>query len=273
MPTALPPSQAPTARRLRYRKSVERLTPRQLTHVRRAFSAVMDLADERGYQHHAGIHGIPLPSYCQHGRPGERAPLFLPWHRAYLYFFELALQDRRPGVSMPWWDWTSPASQRDGLPSAFAHGKARGKTNSLAAAEIQPGRRGRDPRWPPKTSRDPASPAALPTAQQVAALLDLGDYYDFSAQLEDIHGQIHGWVGGTMASVAFAAYDPIFWAHHSMVDRVWRLWQLRHPGIGPATDELDQALAPFPMTVRETLDVKGLGYDYALATTHIDTRP
>ena len=34
-------------------------------------------------------------------------PLFLPWHRAYLYFFELALQDQDPAhaVTLPWWDW------------------------------------------------------------------------------------------------------------------------------------------------------------------------
>lgn len=273
MPTIPRQPQRETVGRIRYRKSVERLTPRQLSHVRQAFNAVMPIDDERGYQYFAGIHGLPLPSYCQHGRPGQGAPLFLPWHRAYLYFFELALQDQRPGVSMPWWDWTSPASHRDGIPAAFAQARTGRGANPLASAEIQPRMARRDRRWPRRTSRDPAPAAELPTREQIEDLLRLGDYYDFSTQLEDIHGQIHGWVGGTMGLVAFAAYDPIFWAHHSMVDRLWRLWQLRHPGSGPHARELDRALPPFPMTVRETLDVNRLGYDYALATTHIDTRP
>ena len=44
---------------------------------------------------------------------------------------------------------------------------------------------------------------------------------------------MHIWVGGHMGQIPFAAYDPIFWAHHTMIDRLWRLWQLRHPGTLP----------------------------------------
>lgn len=48
-----------------------------------------------------------------------------------------------------------------------------------------------------------------------------------------------------------AAYDPLFWAHHAMVDRLWRLWQLQHTGVAFIDrDLLDVALCPFPMTVR-----------------------
>ena len=32
-----------------------------------------------------------------------------------------------------------------------------------------------------------------------------------------------------MGTIAFAAYDPIFWAHHTMIDRLWRLWHQKHP--------------------------------------------
>jgi tyrosinase len=42
-----------------------------------------------------------------------------------------------------------------------------------------------------------------------------------------------------MSLVPFAAFDPIFWAHHTMVDRLWRLWQLRHPGALPPRAILD----------------------------------
>ena len=80
------------------------------------------LRDDRGYAFYAGLHGLPLPEYCQHG-----TLLFLPWHRAYLYFFERALtdalrrarDDQAVAVSLPWWDWTSSAAHTDGLPAGY----------------------------------------------------------------------------------------------------------------------------------------------------------
>src|SRR5207237_349537 len=84
--------------------------------------------------------------------------------------------------------------------------------------------------------------------------------------LEDIHGAVHVWVGGEMGRIDWAAYDPIFWAHHANIDRLWARWQLTHSPIFPRS-YLDRALPPFPMTVRQTLDVSGLGYDYASSAT------
>jgi tyrosinase len=66
-----------------------------------------------------------------------------------------------------------------------------------------------------------------------------------------------------MSDPAWAAYDPVFWAHHCMVDRAWRIWQHNHPGAGPPPGILGQALRPRSIRVREVLDVKQLGYDYA----------
>jgi hypothetical protein len=43
-------------------------------------------------------------------------------------------------------------------------------------------------------------------------------------------------------------------------------WQLRHPGSGPPPSLLGRALPPFQMTVRDTLDMDTLGYDYAVTT-------
>ena len=72
-----------------------------------------------------------------------------------------------------------------------------------------------------------------------------------------------------MGIIPYAAFDPIFWAHHTMIDRVWRLWQLRHSAARLPASILDEALPPFRMTVRQTLDVTALGYDYAVATSTI----
>jgi len=81
----------------------------------------------------------------------------------------------------------------------------------------------------------------------VLDLLELNDFQDFQQQLEQVHDFVHVWVGGTVGEVPYAAYDPIFWAHHAMIDRVWRLWQLRHPTAGLPAGILDEALPTFRM--------------------------
>jgi len=58
-------------------------------------------------------------------------------------------------------------------------------------------------------------------------------------------------------------------AHHVMVDRCWRIWQHRQPGALPPQHLLDQPLRPNGMTVRDTLDVKQLGYEYAGTSSHV----
>ena len=65
-----------------------------------------------------------------------------------------------------------------------------------------------------------------------------------------------------MSYVSFAAYDPIFWSHHCMIDRIFWLWQLRDRRSLPLC-LYDQVLDPFNLTVRDVLDVYQLDYDYA----------
>jgi hypothetical protein len=48
----------------------------------------------------------------------------------------------------------------------------------------------------------------------VREVLELRDFLDFSSALEALHDRVHVWVGGHMGLIPFAAFDPIFWAHH-----------------------------------------------------------
>lgn len=257
------------------RKNVATLSATELADLRAAFSAAYGLSDDRGYAFYAGLHGLPLPIYCQHG-----TPLFLPWHRAYLYFFERALTDvlrQSRGdsaglVSLPWWDWTSAVSHTEGVPGAYLPAQNGG--NPLAAGPVTlsasdlamvranlPGAitEGANP----VTVRDPDIPEELPRTQTVARALRANTFASFTTLLEGIHNGVHGWVGGAMSAVPTSAYDPVFWAHHSMIDRLWYLWQIGPLGTNPPGNLLDRALAPWPMTVRDTLDISKLGYDYA----------
>ena len=52
-------AQQPT-RSLALRRSVHNLTEEQVDTLRQAFRAVMQIGDNRGYNFHAGIHGLPL---------------------------------------------------------------------------------------------------------------------------------------------------------------------------------------------------------------------
>lgn len=258
------------------RENAATLSAAGLDDLRNAFAAAYQVGDDRGYAFQAGVHGLPLPSYCEHA-----TPLFLPWHRAYLYFFELALNDvlRRAGddrtasMSLPWWDWTSAAAHAEGLPTGYLAGSG-GADNPLAAGPVTlsssdlqrvrdnlPGTITEGPN--PVTVRDPSLPDELPRQQTVDRALSSRTFENFTTILEGIHNGVHVWVGGAMSVVPVSSYDPIFWAHHAMIDRLWYLWQISPRGQNPPAALLDQVLPPWPMTVRQTLDISTLGYEYA----------
>jgi tyrosinase len=271
--------------------------PSQIDRLRRAYERFKSLNDDRSFDFFASLHGLSLPVWCEHG-----TPLFLPWHRAYLYYFELALQSRLgarltkvapqvpefANVGLPWWDWASPESHSSGIPDSYAAETANQLPNPLFNSAIGACGDGRPymtgvwsssllalvrqrlsgtvtPGDPPTTQRHTDAPDDLPTQATVTnRILNQTVFEDFSQALEQAHNQVHVWVGGAMSQVPTAAYDPIFWSHHSMVDRVWYIWQLSPNGADPPAEMLDTVLTPFPMTVRDTLSIANLGYDYAV---------
>jgi tyrosinase len=220
-----------------------------------AFSA----SDNRGWIYWAEYHGFNRFECWHHARQGGASPfpydLFLPWHRAYLVFFDNAARDQNPDAILPWWDWTSATSHQTGIPAAYTAGGAALESGPMPAMNGQAAR---------QTTRNPSSPDSLPTEAELEAVLQLTDFRDFSNQLQGIHDGVHGWTGGDMGVVATSAFDPVFWAHHAMIDRAWYLWQLRHGVNNIPIDYLDKALFP-GYTVRQVLDVRALGYEYGSA--------
>jgi tyrosinase len=248
--------------RLKLRRSAAKLSAAEAQRLRRAIQAALKLRDERGYQYFAGWHGVPF-GWCWHGDPR-----FLPWHRAYLYYFELALQDVDDAVTLPWWDWATSSD----LPAAYTKPKVSGRANPLHSVPIEPMVGRRDPSWPRRTRREVgATQPTLPPPwkERWDWAQDAPSFTEFNRRISLIHNNVHVWVGGTMGQVDWAAYDPIFWAHHAMVDRAWRIWQHNHPGANPPDWLLDEPMEPNGMTARQTLDVKALGYDYAGSATTV----
>lgn len=242
---------APRPATLTLRPSVDKLSAAELETLRSAIAKVLALEDERGYQYFANWHGV-IFGLCIH-----HLPLFPPWHRAYLYYFEQALREVEPTVALPWWDWTASAA----IPAAYTDAKdAQGNANVLLKAPIKP--------WgpakgPAETNREVGVAPVQGPPYELTYALAATSYSDFNKRLWEVHDTVHVWVGGTMGNPEWAAYDPLFWAHHTMVDRVWRIWQHSNPGANPPANLLDTPLKPNGMTVRKTLDVTELGYDYA----------
>jgi tyrosinase len=259
-----------------HRKNVEALSDDELAALRAGYQGMMGVLDNRGYVYFAGLHGVP-DWYCWHHQRSRRArlpaSLFLPWHRAYLLYFKNALRDQNANALLPWWDWTSLQSHSTFVPPAFGAPNVNGNSNPLYSARIYAPTA--NPPLDRMTQRFPGDPSVLPSPDDINQLItNATQFEDFSGQLEDIHDNIHGWtggnngvVGGDMGNLAVAAYDPIFWSHHCMIDRIWYLWQLKN-GINTIPAQyLPMVLEPFGLTVNDVLNVNSLGYDYAVSAT------
>ena len=109
----------------------------------------------------------------------------------------------------------------------------------------------------------------LPRADEIDDLIEDADYSSFADRVEDFHDAVHGWVGGDMQDVNVAAFDPVFWAHHCMIDRIWYLWQIRHGNSTIPMALLELPLQPFNKMVRDVLDVQALGYEYAATANEL----
>ncbi|HEY6780265.1 MAG TPA: tyrosinase family protein, partial [Thermoleophilaceae bacterium] len=223
-------------------------------------------------------HGVPL-GLCVH-----HEPLFLPWHRGYLYFFELALQDVDDQVTLPWWDWLNESD----VPPAYSEAEVGGAPNLLASMPIKPFSQAPQPDWPQQTDRSLGGnpgpgPAPIPPPLNAFQpqpnlnseqwVMAAPSYAEVSRRLEALHDNVHVWVGETMSDPAWAAYDPLFWAHHTMVDRLWRIWQHHHAGVDPPANLLDDGMTfaqPPALTPRDVLDVKQLGYEYAGLSSSVE---
>lgn len=135
----------------------------------------------------------------------------------------------------------------------------------------------------------------FPTKQDVDNLLALEYWRDFAGGpaynqafgLVDMepHNTIHIWVGGfnpnydaekaqndnakdlldtnmpgDMLDNLTAGFDPIFWPHHVNIDRIFTMWQQRHPNQVPYG--MDVALVGLGYNTRDALNAEALGYEY-----------
>jgi hypothetical protein len=246
------------------RRSVNSLNAAELTRLKQAVATLRQRSTQNpqnpiGWVAQANIHR----DRCAHSNWW-----FLPWHRAYLYYFERLLQSAVGDASMflPYWDWTAQPS----LPASFW-----GANNPL---------------HDPTRVIAPTSTASSGSVGQtvIDRIVRTTDFRTFgggqtsgprvrgaSGMLENTpHNYIHNFVGGStgnMSDPAVAARDPIFWLHHANIDRLWARWSSLHPGRNPTQNAwLNQAFtftntsgAAASMTAAQTLNMQNLAYSYA----------
>jgi tyrosinase len=193
---------------------------------------------------------------------GHMAAAFGPWHRVFLHHFESELQQIDPNVTLPYWDW--PADHDAASPiwgPDFLGGNGQGADGRVPDGPFA----GSTGSWPLRVLDDPqnhpryltrflgqaADAKTLPTSSMVTSALattpydsapwedmmrdqnDPSQWSGFRMQLEvNLHNLVHRWVGGAMVAMA-SPNDPVFWLHHSNIDRLWSNWIRSHQDQSP----------------------------------------
>jgi tyrosinase len=233
------------------RRSLATLTPTDpiIETYRDAVAAMKALpaTDGRSWQAQSQIHN----NHCPHGNW-----FFLPWHRAYLNYFEAICRNLTGNAdfALPYWDWTADAH----VPAPF--------WGATANALFHAGRTA--------TAASTANPL-LVGRPEIDDILDETDFLLFGSGVATMqrqvsvygrlegtpHNHVHGFVGGDMGTYV-SPLDPIFWMHHNMIECLWVEWNLVRQNANPS----DAQWTGFQFT-GNFFDTSGNSADIAVGTT------
>jgi hypothetical protein len=206
---------------------------------------------------------------CQ-SHSGQNANNFLPWHRMYLYFMEQIVRQvsGRPDFAMPYWNYTSPdPALRGVLPQQF-----RSPADPLYGVLYRSNRTSLANTGQPIQKYQPGDAMDISAAMAATAYSTVGTVQGFCRAIDSgIHGRIHVLVGTSknMGAVPYAARDPLFWVHHSSIDRMWASWNA-NGGVNPATASWAKKAFVFADgsgqqvsgALKDFFDMSRLGYVY-----------
>lgn len=207
-------------------------------------------------------------------------PAFFPWHRAFVSLLEKRLQQINPTITIPYWDWSydwaAPLKSPIFSPEY--------------GLDVRVGPNGdcRYQRFFPRRhcltrNYNPSNFTAFYPTETIDALIRTARNYDQVRQrIEWVpHGIVHAAVGGDVGDMTTmqSVNDPIFWLHHSNVDRLWWQWQKsglrssrRSSILNPMFDyrgtttsgsvQISDMLNPFNLSVNDTFLTESLCYTY-----------
>jgi tyrosinase len=240
---AIPPA---LAQEVRYRKHVDDMQPDEWRALAAAITAMRQRDDNStrptplnqpidSYEWFVKMHGDATPPFgCEHD-----SELIWMWHRAFLLNFETVLNASRPAgskpIRLPYWDWTDVPTGKNGFPAAYEDPMSP-LFHDRNPHPASPGH----PMIPPL---DLVRASAHETGKQlITRLVQLNDWGQFGgtaksaadggnpgALEQNVHNAIHSpYVGKDNRNPVLSVRDPIFWAHHAMLDKVVTDWQAQH---------------------------------------------
>jgi polyphenol oxidase len=217
---------------VRVRKSAFELSAPEVDRLKSAYAALRKLTtdsadDPRGWLRQGYVHCW----YCGGGSSGDAASEdihggwhFFPWHRAFLYFHERILCKLigDDTFALPYWDWDSEGRQT--FPAVYGDPNDPSNPLSDMLRSARPG-----------DAIDPgvvSAPIMNPTMNAPTNNLFMGSQNDSGALENQPHGPVHIWTADTTSQAAnndmgvldTAAQDPVFFAHHGNIDRLWSVW-------------------------------------------------
>nr|AKN08990.1 polyphenol oxidase [Luffa aegyptiaca] len=296
--------------KLRVRPAAHLIDEKYIEKYKRAVQLMKCLPDNdpRNFRQQANVHC----AYCHGGYDQVGFPvqvqvhnswLFFPFHRYYLYFYEKILGELigDPTFGLPFWNYDAPKGMR--MPAIFAdknsplYDQVRNLNHlppALVDLNLDDAETDEETlvkrnlrvmyRQVVSGARTPSLFFGVPYRGGDAAPEQGG------GSVENVpHTPIHIWCGDSdqggrdMGAFYSAARDPIFYAHHSNVDRLWSIWKtlggkredLKDPDyLNSSFIFYNEKAEAVRVYVRDCLDLKNLGYVYQDADIPwIKTRP
>jgi tyrosinase len=225
-----------------------------------------DSADPRGAL------ALETWSTCQPHATGSSKLMFLPWHRMFVYFYERLLRSvlADSDFTLPYWNYSpdSLGPYQTSIPPQFRARLDPLFSSLYRSSRISAVNSGRAIDY----GKEVYQRLHLAPSMSQTTYAPVGAILGFNNQLNShVHGNVHTLVGNSlgMANVKWAGNDPIFWMHHSNIDRIWESWN-KAGFSNPATtswlnrtfvfvDELGQRVAA---QVRDFTNPALLGYSY-----------
>ena len=210
---------------------------------------------------------------CQ-SHSGQNSNNFLPWHRLFVYYFERIVRQvcGHPEFTLPYWDYSSADPAKRGVvPEAF-----RLPDDPVFGSLYRPERGTLANSGQPIQLNQTGDPMNIDDAMRCTTYSTVGSVQGVCRAIDSgIHGKIHVLTGSSkgMGSVPYACRDPLFWVHHSNIDRMWASWN-KNGGKNPTLGTTEAAWADKPFVFCDAsgarvsrklgtaFSVLGMGYTY-----------
>ncbi|MFI6319060.1 tyrosinase family protein [Nonomuraea sp. NPDC050556] len=273
----------------RLRAGQVRKTASALTAAERAdfVKALLTLKSQGTYDWFVDVH---RRAFDNHQWNAHMHAGFLPWHRAFLLLFEAQLERIKPGLALPYWDWSVQQSLgvapfttdflggngrvEDGQvmdgPFAYRNGQwkltVRNDDREFLRREL--GSRAAKPS-PPSAVTAALSNTVYDRAPYDSTVTGFRNAVEGWPSGPTMHNRAHVWTGGSMLP-ASSPNDPAFFMNHCFVDKIWSDWQTKNPNVAQflPPELMDVPLEPFKseagwsITPRQLLNHRGW-YTYA----------